>query len=79
MPCWSNPNRQHNKEGLLEREPFLFVLNPGFLDDADDQGNKVDDQAVKGSDHGHFQTSAEDGRTDVTDHLDGVQYLEQAQ
>ena len=61
---------------MLETVP---KSDPGFLDDADDQRNEIDDESVKGADQCHLKTSAKDGRTDVAGFLYSVKSLRQAE
>ena len=35
------------------------TLYPGLLDNADDQGDEIDDEAVESGDHGHFESSGQ--------------------
>ena len=45
------------------------------MDDADEQGDEINDEAVKGADHGYPETAANNGETDVPHHLNGPKHL----
>ena len=57
----------------------MSVSDPGFLDNADDQRNEIDDESVKGADQCHLKATTKDGRADVAGLLYGVKCLRQAE
>ena len=56
----------------------LDSLNSWLLNNPDYQGDKVHDEAIEGGDKCHLKTSADNCRTDVSEHLNGVKHLGKA-
>ena len=50
----------------------LDSLNSWLLNNPDYQGDEVHDEAIEGGDKRDLKTSADNCRTDVSEHLNGV-------